>query len=80
MRAARVLRPYTVVGEEMLGAKRPAKLGVICLTHVITLSMSRVEYLDVLRDFPTMSKTMRHNVLRDTVREGVRHEHYRGQL
>lgn len=72
MRAARVLKPYTVVGEEMLITSRPVNSGVICLTHVMTLSMSHANYVAALREFPTMAPIVRRNVVRDAVRQAVR--------
>lgn len=72
MRAARVLKPYTVVGEEMLITSRPVNSGVICLTHVMTLSMSHGKYTAALRDYPAMAPIVRRNVVRDAVRQAVR--------
>lgn len=71
MRAARVLKPYTVLGEEMLITSRPVNSGVICLTHVMTLSMSHTNYAAALREFPTMAPIVRRNVVRDAVRQAV---------
>lgn len=72
MRAARVLRPYSVVGEEMMISKTRAKLGVICLTHVMTLAIGRDDYSLVLSAHPAMAATVRRNVLKDVVKQGVR--------
>lgn len=72
MRAAKVLRPYTVLGEEMLITSLPVNTGVICLTHVMTLSMSDVKYMAALRDFPAMAPIVRRNVVRDAVCQAVR--------
>lgn len=72
MRSARVLRPHAIIGEEALIANRPSRLGTICLTHVMTLSISKESYTKVLLEFPDMTKIIRRNVLRDNVRAGVR--------
>lgn len=72
MRNAKVLRQYDVVGEEMLISGKSSKIGVICLSHVMTLSIKLESFKAVLLDFPSMTPTIRRNVVRDVLMYGVR--------
>ena len=72
MRYAKVLRQYHVVGEEMLISAKSAAIGVICLSHVMTLSIKMESFRAVLLDFPGMAPTIRRNVVRDVLLQGVR--------
>lgn len=71
MKAARVLKPHAVLGMEMLVSEFPTWRGVVCLTNVMTLSISKEMYLSLVREFPGTAKALRQNAIRDKVREGV---------
>lgn len=73
MRKARVLKPPTIFGEEMVGHSCTRhRMGVISLSHVMTLSISKVDFDDILADYPTMRPILRKTQLRDIMREKVR--------
>ena len=71
MKAARVLKPHSMLGMEMLVSELPTWKGVVCLTNVMTMSISREVYLALVREFPDTAQTLRRNAIRDKVREGV---------
>lgn len=72
MKAARVLKPHAVVGMEMLVSDFPTWRGVVCLTNVMTISISRDAYLGLVSEFPEILQVVRRNAIKDKVREGVR--------
>lgn len=71
MKAARVLKPHAVLGMEMLVSEFPTWRGVVCLTNVMTMSLSREKYLGLVREFPSTALALRRNAIKDKVREGV---------
>lgn len=71
MKAGRVLKPHAVLGMEMLVSQYPTFRGVVCLTHVMTMSISREMYMSLVRHFPSIAQALRRNALKDRVREGV---------
>lgn len=75
MRAAKVHKPYHVIGEEMLISGRSANVGVIALTHVLTLAIGLDSFRAVLQEFPSMQAIIRRNIVRDLLLQGVRPNH-----
>eukprot|EP00892_Ulva_mutabilis_P006693 jgi/Ulvmu1/4396/UM002_0121.1 len=71
MKAARVLKSHAVVGMEMLVSEFPTWRGVVCLTNVMTMSISRGMYLGLVGEFPDTAQALRRNAIKDKVREGV---------
>lgn len=70
MRAAHILRPPTVIGEDLMTSSKP-RHAAICLTHAMTLSISVDSFAKAVREHPGVASIMRKNVLRDNVRVAV---------
>lgn len=72
MRAAKVLRSRTILGTDFLTSTGSSSAAVVCLTHAMTLTIHKEQYLRVIQDFPDMAAIIRSNVMKDKIREGVR--------
>lgn len=71
MRKARIMRSPNAFGEEVVVANRMSTYGVISLSHVRCLSISRAKIQAVLQKHPEMIPIVRKNALHDIMRDKV---------
>lgn len=72
MRAAKILRSRTILGTDFLTSTGSSSTAVVCLTHAMTLTIHKEQYMHVVQDFPDMAAIIRSNVIKDKIREAVR--------